>query len=406
MKEIKILQVNTVCGKGSVGRIMVELYKLSEKQGFSPLIAYGRDEADAALNTYKIGTRSDFYRHVLRNFFLGESGFGSKNQTREFIQWIETQKPDLIHLHNIHGFYLQIEELFAYLKKANLPVVWTLHDCWPFTGHCAFFDYIECDKYKTGCHDCGIHRSAYPYALFKDNSKNAYQNKKQAFCGVKKLTIVTPSNWLKEVVGQSFLKDYPVQVIYNGIDLEAFAPLNQVVEGMMPDKKIILGVANVWEKRKGLVYFEQLANRLPKEYQIVLVGLSDKQRQVLSKKYTKDRLLPLGRTNGVKELAALYGAADLYVNATLEDNFPTTNLEALACGTPVLTFDTGGSKESLDETCGRWVKKGDMDELIGEILSMTKHPKRQEACRKKALEFDAKKRFEEYIDLYRKELNA
>ena len=385
---------------------MVDLYKLCEKQGFSPLIAYGRDEANADLNTYKIGSKPDFYRHVLRNFFLGESGFGSKKQTKELIGWIETQKPDLIHLHNIHGFYLQVEDLFEYLKKAKIPVVWTLHDCWPFTGHCAFFDYIECEKYKTGCHDCAIHRSAYPYALFKDNSKIAYRDKRQAFCGVENLTIVTPSKWLGDLVKESFLKEYPVQVIYNGIDLEAFLPMEQKIDGILPDKKVILGVANVWEKRKGLVYFEKLADKLPKEFQIVLVGLSEKQKKDLLKRYTKDRLLPLCRTGGVKELAALYSVADLYVNATLEDNFPTTNLEALACGTPVLTFDTGGSKESLDETCGKWVKKGDIDALCQEIVSMTKNGKSKEACRRKALEFDATKRFEEYISLYRKELNA
>ena len=396
---MKIVQVNTVCGSGSVGRIVVDLYKTAEEAGHVSLAAYGRGSAPEGIEGYLIGNKADFYCHVLRNFFKGESGFGSGKVTERFLSWLEEQKPDLIHLHNIHGFYLQVEKLFDYLKKSGIPVVWTLHDCWPFTGHCAYFDYAGCDKWKTGCYHCMQHVKAYPYAIFKDNSKEAYLDKKKAFCGVKNLTIVTPSKWLAKLVEQSFLGEYPVRVIPNGIDLSAFHPMEETETDS--SKKIVLGVANIWEARKGLGYFEQLAEILPEEYQIVLVGLNNSQKKALEKKYDTGRLMPLTRTGSVKELAALYTRADVYVNLTLEDNFPTTNLEALACGTPVVTFDTGGSPEALQKDCGFVVTKGDLEGVARAITTLTQKQKPVEACLARALDFDKKKRFQEYLELYK-----
>ena len=407
---MKIIQVNTVCGRGSVGRIVVDLYNMIQNAGDLPVAAYGRGDAPADVNGFLIGNKADFCIHVLRNFFRGESGFGSKAVTERFITWLKEQEPDVIHLHNIHGFYLQTERLFDYLKEAGIPVVWTLHDCWPFTGHCAYFDYSSCDKWKTGCHDCAQHAKVYPYALFCDNSKQAYLRKKEAFAGVENLTVVTPSRWLAKLVGQSFLRDYPVQVIPNGIDLGQFQPtvlseksalFSQIYGGSIDrSKKLLLGVANVWEHRKGLSYFKELAGRLPDDTRIVLVGTSRKQQKEIAKEFAKDRLLAVGRTENVKELAALYTLADVYVNLTLEDNFPTTNLEALACGTPVVTFDTGGSRESLNPDCGYVVPKGDTAaalEVIGDCLHRTKPV---QACLKRGADFDKKKCFQAYLDLY------
>jgi len=414
VKDLKIVQVNTVCKSGSVGRIVVDLYKMTKEAGAVSFVAYGRNKAPEGIEGFKIGNQADFYCHVLRNFFRGESGFGSKKVTLRFIEWLKKQKPDVIHLHNIHGFYLQTELLFAYLKEADCKVIWTFHDCWPFTGHCAYFDYACCDKWKEGCHSCAQHRTAYPYAIFKDNSVRSYIAKKQAFTGVKNLTIVTPSEWLADLVKQSFLKEYPVCVIPNGIDLAQFQPVEENETGelsaqalqnegarILPEKKVLLGVANVWENRKGLPYFERLAKELPSEYQIVLVGVSAKQKNALIKAFPSERLLPVTRTENVRQLAALYTRADLYVNATLEDNFPTTNLEALACGTPVLTFDTGGSKESLTTDCGKAVKKGDFEALKKACIDMTAIEKPVEACLMRAKEFDKDIRFREYLELYR-----
>ncbi|MBE5870287.1 MAG: glycosyltransferase [Lachnospiraceae bacterium] len=405
---MKIIQVNTVCGRGSVGRIVVDLYKTIQKAGDIPVAAYGRGDAPADVNGFLIGNKADFYMHVLRNFFLGESGFGSKGVTDRFVAWLKEQKPDVIHLHNIHGFYLQTERLFAYLKEAHIPVVWTFHDCWPFTGHCAYFDHVSCDKWKTGCHDCIQHARAYPYALFCDNSKQSFLRKKEAFCGVEDLRIVTPSRWLAGLVRQSFLQEYPVQVIPNGIDLDQFRPTEFAKERGLPGQtdidqaaKLLLGVANVWEQRKGLSCFKELAKRLPDGWRILLVGVNEKQQRELKKEFPSRSIIGIGRTENVKELAALYTRADVYVNLTLEDNFPTTNLEALACGTPVITFDTGGSRESLNDACGYVVPKGDLDAVLEALESSLQKPKPVQACLKRAEDFDKKKCFKAYLTLYR-----
>ncbi len=409
---MKIVQVNTVSGVGSIGRICVDLYETLEKDGHEPYIAVGRGRLPESIHGYEIGNKWDFGCHVLKNFFQGKSGFGSKKVTEKLIHWLEDIRPDVIHLHNIHGFYLQTESLFDYLKKSDASVVWTLHDCWTFTGHCAYFDYVGCKKWQEdegGCHDCAVHAKAYPYALFKDNTIWSYAAKKRAYTGVKNLTIVTPSYWLAGLVKQSFLKEYPIEVIPNGINLDTFCPTDEA-EGAEKDRvagggKIytILGVANRWEERKGLPYFEKLADRLPKEYRIQLVGVDSRQAKKLRRKYPNGKMIPIERTESVKELAQLYREADVYVNATLEDNFPTTNLEALACGTPVITFETGGSAESLTEKCGVVVPKGEAEALYLAVRDVCENHKFQRKdCRERALCYERNHRYAEYIELYKR----
>ncbi len=394
---MKVLQINTVCGSGSVGRITVDIYHTLEKNGDIPLIAYGRGGAPDGLNAWGFGSRPDMVRHVLATFFKGEHGFSSAGQTRKLIRKIEAWNPDVIHLHNIHGFVLQAELLFGYLKKAGRPVVWTFHDCWPYTGHCAFYDYHGCDGWKSGCRNCREYRRTYPYAIFRNRTARNFDRKKAAFTGVPNLTVVTPSRWLAGQVKQSFLGEYPVKVIPNGIDLENFSPRNSSLRESLglKGKYVILGVANVWERRKGLTYFLHLSERLPDECRIVLIGLNKRQKRKLP-----SSVIGIERTSSVKELAEYYSMADVFVNATLEDNFPTTNLEALACGTPVITFDTGGSPESLDESCGRVVPKGDIVALQQAILEEKIHPKEGKDCRKRAEKYDKYGRFQEYVDLY------
>lgn len=397
---MKVVLINTVANTGSTGRIVMALYKKLEQESEDACIVYGRGSCASSVKCYKIGNEIDFLWHVLRNFFRGESGFGSGATTRRLIAYLEREKPDIIHLHNIHGFYLQCELLFDYIKRENIPVIWTFHDCWPFTGHCAYFDYAGCNKWQSGCKRCARHRSAYPYALFCDNSEEAYTRKMAAFQGVEDLTIVTPSRWMKGLVEKSFLKDYPVKVIYNGIDTQVFSP----------DKKcsinndggyIILGVANVWEKRKGLHYFKRLAKVLDEKYRIILVGLNCIQRMLL-KLGGYSRIMAIGRLQSAEELCRLYSSASVYVNTTLEDNFPTTNLEALSCGTPVITFGTGGSPESIDEECGLVVEKGNVEGLkvaVEKICgNLERYPKNKIA--EKAKKYRKEKMDEAYMELY------
>ena len=395
---MKVLQINTVCGSGSVGRITVDIVHALEEAGDEGMIAFGRRQAPEGVKTWKFGTNLDMGVHVLHTFFKGEHGFASSKQTARLIEKIKEYDPDIIHLHNIHGFYLDVEQLFRYLKQAGKPVVWTLHDCWSFTGHCAHFDYIGCMKWKTGCGSCPQYKNVYPYALFKDNSAGNYKRKKRSFTGVPDLTVVTPSRWLAGYVRESYLGEYPVQVIPNGIALDRFRPVDGGLRKRLgfENKYILLGVASMWEERKGYAYFEQLADRLDDSYQIILIGLSKRKLKTLH-----PRIHGVMRTNSMEELAEYYSMADAYVNTTLEDTFPTTNLEALACGTPVITFATGGSVESVDASCGKIVPKGDIEALIQAIEELRGEPDKKEACLRRAAGYDKDDRFQDYLKLYR-----
>lgn len=393
---MKVIQVNTVSHTGSTGKIATALYQITEENGHLPFIAYGRGNAPSDISGYKIGNFFDFGTHVLVNFFQGKSGFGSRYVTQKFLDWLDVKKPDILHLHNLHGFYINVEMLFDYIKQHNIPVVWTLHDCWPLTGQCAYFDYACCEKWKTGCFQCPIYKTEYPYSLFRDNSRNNYITKKSTFTGVQNMVIVTPSNWLAEIVRSSFLKEYAVQVIPNGIDLHIFQP----AVADYHTGRIILGVANVWSKRKGLHYFLELADRLDEAYHIVLIGLSRRQQALIKKKYA-DRITALTRTATQGELARWYQRAFVYVNPTLEDNFPTTNLEALACGTPVITFNTGGSPECITKKCGIIVEKGNIERLKEAILSLESNSEITPfSCLEQAMHYDKNQLFEEYLRIY------
>ncbi len=397
---MKIVQINTVCNTGSTGKIAAGLYHIADLNNHNPFIAYGRGNAPKDIRSFKIGNPLDFGCHVLINFFLGKSGFGSRHVTFRFLKWLNTVQPDILHLHNLHGFYIHVGLLSEYVKKNNIPVIWTFHDCWPMTGQCAFFDQVNCCKWKTACSNCPIFRSDYPYSLFKDNSRQNYILKKSNFTGIKNLTIVTPSNWLADIVRQSFLKEYPITVIPNGIDLNLFKPYP--TDATVNNKKIILGVANVWDFRKGLDYFFKLAEQLEPSYQIVLIGVSKRQQKQIQKTFG-NRIIALTRTADQTELTKWYSRAHAYVNPTLSDNFPTTNLEALACGTPVITFNTGGSPECITPKCGIVTEKGNILALKNAVLSLQTNTEiTSHACRERAMEFDKNTRFKEYVNLYEK----
>ena len=339
---MKVLQINTVCGVGSVGRIVRQIHEALREKGHESYIAYGRKPlgCDGAI---RIGEDLDVYFHVFLTRVFDLHGFGSKKATKKFLKIVEEINPDIIHLHNIHGYYLNIEVLFDFLKSFDKPVVWTLHDCWAFTGHCSHFTYAKCERWKTGCYSCPEKKS-YPRSVIFDNSKSNYARKKKAFTGAKNMTLVTPSQWLAGLVKESFLRDYPVQVIPNGIDTEVFKPTPSDFKKRygLDGKFLILGVANVWEKRKGFDYFLDLSKYLSDDEIIVLVGLSDERIKNLP-----NNIIGIKRTNSAKELAEIYTAADVSFNPTLEDNYPTVNLEAQACGTYVITFDSGGAKETI-----------------------------------------------------------
>lgn len=391
---MKVLEINVVCGYGSTGKIVLDLYNMLKTEGHECLCAYGRFSAPENINAIKIGNKLDNYIHVFNTRIFDNHGFSSKKATKEFIKKIEKYNPDIIHLHNIHGYYINIEILFNYLKKSKKPVVWTLHDCWAFTGHCSYFEYSNCKKWIKGCEKC-IQKREYPKSMFKDNSKNNYINKKRIFTQLDNMTIVTPSKWLANLVEKSFLSKYPIKVINNGIDLEAFKPTESDFRKKynLENKKVLLGVANLWEKRKGIEYLIELIKRLDSSYKLVLVGKIDKK----TREKLPSNIICIDRTNNVKELVEIYSAADLFINTTLEDNFPTVNLEALACGTPVITFDTGGCKETLKNNYGAVITKGNIHELLEKVKSMCKHKAKE---KKDLKEFSKDKKDKQYINIF------
>ena len=401
---MNILQINSVCGIGSTGRIATDLHFIFLSQGQQSTIAFGRDTAQNCAQTIRIGSKFDNYLHLARTRILDSHGFGSAAATKKLIARIKALNPDVIHLHNLHGYYLHIGLLFDYLKAANKPVIWTLHDCWAFTGHCAYFDFVGCERWRAQCYDCPL-KVEYPKSLFLDRSQRNYQQKKALFTGVQKLTIVTPSKWLASLVKQSFLLEYPVTVINNGIDLSVFQPTSSNFRRSynLEDQFILLGVASLWNERKGYGYFFDLAKQLRPDERIVLVGVSGKQIKELP-----PGIIGIAKTNSTAALAEIYSAADLFINPTLEDNFPTTNLESLACGTPVVTFNSGGSPECLDAECGLVVERGDLPGLVEAIAAVRKVGKAAYSaqCQKRAREcFDKDERFGEYVELYKTILN-
>ena len=396
---MKVYFVNTVCGIGSTGKIVTSLLRMLKENGHEGRVAYGVGEAKTAEpgEMYRTVSSWQYYSHNLLSRLTDGEGLFSKKQTEALVEDIRHYDPDVIHLHNLHGHYLNYEVLFRYLAESGKPVVWTLHDCWALTGHCTHFAAVNCAQWKTQCKSCGQLRQ-YPQCYTRGNVRSNYNRKQAAFTGVPKMHLVAPSRWMADVAGESFLKDYPVKVIHTGIDLSVFRPTESGFRKKYhcEEKFVLLGVAFDWTERKGLDVFISLAQKLDERYKIVLVGTSEAVDKRLP-----ENIISIHRTQNQQELAEIYTAADLFVNPTREEALGLVNLEALACGTPVLTFRTGGSPECIDETCGCVVDCDDVDALEAQIRRIEKmRPFTSEACVKRAAEFNANDRFEEYIKLY------
>ena len=394
---MRVLQITAFSGWGCTGRIALGIHNTLVSKGHESIIAWGRiNTAPSEVPTIKIGNRFDQQVHGLYTRITDKCGFGSQIATKKLIKQIDELRPDLIQFHILHGYYINLEILFNYIRNIKIPIVWTFHDCWAFTGHCPYFDLVGCEKWKNGCYECP-QKSHHPTSWLFDNSTWNWNKKRELFCGVDDLTIVTPSRWLESLVKESFLKSCKTMVINNGINLKDFKPTKGELLNKfhLQDSKIILGVSSTWAASKGLNDFCELASVLPKEYRIVLVGLNDEQIEALP-----ESIIGIKRTDSVKELAELYTAASLFVNPTYEDNFPTTNLEALACGTPVVTYQTGGSTEAAGDNYGKIIPQGDKRALFEYIISCEWQKISSTACVKHATVFDEKKRFAEYVNLY------
>lgn len=399
---MKIIQINSVYKYSSTGGIVNDIHSSILSNNGDSLIIYGRKKSEGSDKIKFIGSKIGLLFHLFVTRLFDMHGRASKMATKRAIKIIDSHKPDIVHLHNIHGYYLNYKLLFKFLKKYKYKIVWTFHDCWPFTGHCAHYTSVGCKKWLDGCLKCPSKKS-YPTSFLFDNSKSNFKLKRKLFSGIQNLTVVTPSLWLKGEVLKSFFRNNQIEVINNGIDLDLWSQDGKNSEIKKTNNKqfMILGVSSIWLSTKGLRHFNELAEQLNEDEIIVLIGkISKKEQSTLAK-----RVIYIERTNSREQLAELYREADIFLNPTLEDTFPTVNIEALACGTPVITFDTGGSPEIIDEKTGIVVQEKTANALRKAIDNFKENRQSftSENCRKRAEElYNKNDRFDDYIELYKK----
>ena len=400
-----LLQINTVANQGSTGHIAEAIGRTALSQGWRCVMAYGRGTPKSEMELWRIGSDADMYAHALHARLFDSQGLCSRTATKRLIKRMEALKPDIVHLHLLHGYYINYPLLFAYLAEKDIPVVWTMHDEWAITGHCAT---LLCDGWRSGCNGCAYHRQ-FPASWLLDRSPRNFRLKVESINSVHNLTIITPSNWLADIIRQSHLGNHHIVTIHNGIDLSVFSPstpedtLQMRSQLGIVQPNVILGVASIWGPDKGLPDFTTLRQLLPiDKYAIVLVGLSDAQLSHLP-----EGIIGIKHTESQRQLATLYTLANVFVNPTYLDNFPTTNVEALACGTPIITYHTGGSVEAVSPDTGRVVGQGNVSALAQTISELTAAPKNADACRRRAVEnYDKKKILAQHMSLYNKLLES
>ena len=394
---MKVAFINSVAGFGSTGRLVSTLSMMDEVDG---KVYYGRKKDSSNAISMRFTGDIGNVTHAVGTYFFDDHGFHNAMETKRMLKDLDEFNPDIVHLHNLHGYYVHVGVLFDYLKRKNKKVIWTLHDCWSFTGHCAHYDGIGCDKWKDKCYDCPI-TNEYPFSWNKHNVTKNYERKKEVFTSIKdNLAIVTPSYWLEEQVKQSFLKECNVMTIHNGINLNDFKYTESSFRKKyhLEDSFIVLAVASVWDTTKGIEDLKELANSLPENIKIVVVG------GTLSSNTTSiENALCIPRTNTVKELCEIYSASDAFINLTKQDTFPTVNIEALACGLPVITYKTGGSPEILTDKTGIVVEKNNIEKMKEVLIELAKNNSfKKEDCIEIASHYSLDKMYESYLGLYKK----
>ena len=393
---MKIAFINSVAGFGSTGRLVSTLSMMDEVDG---KVYYGRKKDSSNAISMRFTGDIGNVTHAVGTYFFDDHGFHNAMETKRMLKDLDEFNPDIVHLHNLHGYYVHVGVLFDYLKRKNKKVIWTLHDCWSFTGHCAHYDGIGCDKWKDKCYDCPI-TNEYPFSWNKHNVTKNYERKKEVFTSIKdNLTIVTPSYWLEEQVKQSFLKECNVMTIHNGINLNDFKYTESSFRKKyhLEDSFIVLAVASVWDTTKGIEDLKELANSLPENIKLVVVG------GTLSSNTTSiENALCIPRTNTVKELCEIYSASDAFINLTKQDTFPTVNIEALACGLPVITYKTGGSPEILTDKTGIVVEKNNIEKMKEVLIELAKNNSfKKEDCIEVAFHYSLDKMYKGYLKLYK-----
>ena len=397
-KKRKLAQINTVSNT-STGKIMGDIQREAERQGYETISFVGRRKPFKDINCVKFGNGVSFWIHVVINTIFDKQGHGSYWPTKRLIERLRQENPDIIHLHNLHGYYLNIPLLFHYLSEEfEGTVFWTLHDCWPITGHCAYFTMSKCEKWKQACCHCP-NKKKYPISLFLDASASNFEEKKRLFGGIKNLTVLVPSRWMKELVKDSFLKDKKVIITPNGIDLAIFRYTNNsdILKKyqISPDKKILLGVANIWDTRKGLDDFLQLAQKIDDDHQIVLVGLNRRQIRTMPQ-----NIIGITRTESQTELAALYSAAEIFINPSREESFSLVTVEAFACGTPVIVLGSSAVGELVTEQNGIVLESNGVQDYLHAIEEIEGKGFSRDKVAKCAEKYDRNKTAADIVNLY------
>ncbi len=392
-----ILQIN-IFNNLSTGTIAEQIGKLVLQKGWNSYFAYSRGTSNSESQIIRIGHYFNVYVHVLETRFFDNHGLASRLSTKKLIKQIEEISPDIVHLHNIHGYYINYKLLFDFLKKYDHPVVWTLHDCWAMTGHCCYFSIAKCYKWQTQCCDCPL-KNDYPKSYLFDHSKQNFILKKNAFTGLNNLHVVSVSNWLNEVVKKSYLNYANLHIIHNGVDLDVFRPYqsNELRERYnILDKVLLLGVASTWARWKGFDDYIELRKHLSDDYVIVLIGLENKIIKTLPK-----GIIGICRTENQIQLAQWYSEADIILNLSYQESFGLTTVEGFACGTPSIVYNTTASPELITDTTGLVVDVGNISQLVEAITQIRQHPLQSKDCRQRATAiYDKNIVFQKYMDLY------
>lgn len=406
MTQPILFQINVTANWGSTGKIAEQINQVAAAQGWKTYIAYGRDFNSCQSKTIRIGNKLQVYEHYIEHRFFDNDGLASRLATKQLVKRINRIKPDIIHLHNIHDHWLNYRILFEYLNTLSIPIVWTQHDCWSFTGGCAHFSLKGCYCWRDGgcSQNCPMKQSKSVRHLFEKTKKH-FDLKKSLFTATKNMTIVPVSHWLEDLERQSFLNNHHIVTIHNGIDISTFRTTDAAEVRRkfgMGEERYVIGVSSVWLPYKGWNDFLKLSELLPKGIRLVLVGLNKEQET----EALRHGIIGIPRTENVKELAALYSSAMLFCNLTYQDNYPTTNLEAMSCGTPVLTYRTGGSVEAISPETGWIVEQGNVEDVVKVIEQLAQREEgeilaQRRTCRERAeKEFNKEDRYEEYMQLY------
>lgn len=400
---MRVAHINVTSGL-STGRIATDICEVLGELGHKGLLCYSRGYPPQTTPGYRIGNRADLLLHALAARLTDRAGFFSRGATRKLVRQLTLYKPDVVHLHNLHGYYLDIRTLFAYLAKAGVPVVWTLHDCWAYTGHCAYYTMARCDRWRKGCGHCRNLR-AYPASFVMDQSERNWKEKRRAYEALPDLTLVTPSVWLGNEARQSFLGKRPIRVIPNGIDLNAFRPCDEpdlirdIVKRYaleeLGDRRMLLSVASQWDERKGLRDLIALSETLREDMMIVVLGLTPYECRELPQ-----TMLGIPRTQNLRELRALYTAADICLSLSHEETQGMTLLEALACGTQVLCYDATALPETVTPDVGAVVPEGDIKAVAAACARLCDQPKEPQACRERAERYEKRRQYAQYVGLY------